>query len=72
MLNLNNKLKELDENNKHIKVSIVGAGLMGKGMVSQMMLVKGMEPSLVVSNQISDAVEAYTLAGVSKGDIVIA
>ncbi|MBU5257465.1 NAD(P)H-dependent oxidoreductase [Tissierella praeacuta] len=72
MLNLNNKLKELHENNKHIKVSIVGAGLMGKGMVSQMMLVKGMEPSLVVSNQISDAVEAYTLAGVSKGDIVIA
>ncbi|WP_313758946.1 NAD(P)-dependent oxidoreductase [Tissierella sp.] len=72
MLNLNNKLKELDENNKHIKVSIIGAGLMGKGMVSQMMLVKGMKPSLVVSNQISDALEAYTLAGVSQADIVIA
>ncbi len=72
MTGLNNKLKELDENKKHIKVSIVGAGLMGKGMVSQMMCVKGMQPSLVVSNKISDAVEAYTLAGVSQDDIVIA
>ncbi|MCQ4924572.1 NAD(P)-dependent oxidoreductase [Tissierella carlieri] len=72
MTSLNNKLKELDENNKHIKVSIIGAGLMGKGLVSQMMLVKGMEPSLVVSNKISDGVEAYTLAGISKDDIVIA
>ncbi|WP_353097559.1 NAD(P)-dependent oxidoreductase [Tissierella praeacuta] len=71
MLNLNNKLKELDESNKHIKVSIVGAGLMGKGMVSQMMLVKGMKPSLVVSNKIFDAIEAYTLAGISKDDIVV-
>lgn len=72
MTGLNNKLKELDENKKHIKVSIVGAGLMGKGMVSQMMCVKGMQPSLVVSNKISDAVEAYTLAGISQDDIVIA
>ncbi len=71
-MNLNNRLKELEENNKRIKVSIVGAGLMGKGMVSQMMLVKGMKPSLVVSNKISDAVEAYTLAGISKEDIVVA
>lgn len=72
MSNLNDKLKKLEEDNKHIKVAIVGAGLMGKGMVSQMMLVKGMKPSLVISNKIQDAIEAYTLAGVSKADIVIA
>lgn len=72
MIGLNNKLKELEENNKHIKVAVTGAGLMGKGMVSQMMLVKGMKPSLVVSNKISDAIEAYTLAGVSKEDILVA
>lgn len=45
---------------------------MGKGLVSQMMLVKGMTPSLVVSHKISDAIESYTLAGISKDDIVIA
>lgn len=72
MSGINTKLRKLEEENKHIKVAIIGAGLMGKGMVSQMMLVKGMKPSLVVSNKISDAVEAYTLAGISNKDIVIA
>lgn len=72
MAGINQRLLELHENKKSIKVSIIGAGLMGKGMVSQMMLVKGMTPSLVVSNKISDAVEAYTLAGIKRDDIVIA
>ena len=45
---------------------------MGKGLVSQLMLVKGIKPSLVISNRITDAVEAYTLAGISRDDIVIA
>ena len=67
-----NKLLELEEKDKSIKVALIGAGLMGKGLVSQMMLVKGMIPSLVVSNKISDAINAYTLAGISKEDIVIA
>lgn len=72
MFGLNNKLKELEENKKSIKVSLVGAGLMGKGLVSQLMLVKGIIPALVVSNKLEDALEAYTLAGVSKDDIKIA
>ncbi|NLY47061.1 MAG: NAD(P)-dependent oxidoreductase [Tissierella sp.] len=71
MSGINNQLKRLEEKNQQIKVSLVGAGLMGKGMVSQMMLMKGMIPSLVVSRKIEDAIESYTLAGVSKDDIVI-
>ena len=71
-MGLNNKLKELHENNKHIKVSIIGAGLMGKGLVSQLMLVKGMRPFLVVSNKISDCIQAYKLAGISEEEIVVA
>lgn len=72
MFGLNRKLKELEENNSPIKVSLVGAGLMGKGLVSQLMLVKGIMPSLVVSHKIRDALEAYTLAGVSRDDIKVA
>ena len=66
------KLLELEEKRQEIKVALIGAGLMGKGLISQMMNVKGMTPSLVVSRKIEDAVEAYTLAGISKDDIVIA
>ena len=72
MLGINNKLKKLHENNTPIKVSLVGAGLMGKGLVSQMSLMKGMKPALVISRRIECAIEAYTLAGISKDDIVIA
>ena len=69
MSGINYQLKILEENAKQIKVSLVGAGLMGKGMVSQMMLMKGMVPALVTSRKIEDAIEAYTLAGISREDI---
>lgn len=72
MLGLNTKLAELDSKNEKIKVSLVGAGQMGKGMVSQMMLMKGMVPSLVVDVNLQNAIDAFTIAGVSKDDIVIA
>src|SRR5690625_954715 len=71
MIGINRKLRQLDVENKHIRVSLIGAGLMGKGMVSQMMLMKGMIPALVASNKLEDAIAAYTLAGVKKEDIII-
>lgn len=71
MIGINRRLMQLEEENKAIRVSLVGAGLMGKGMVSQMILMKGMIPAMVSSNNINDAIEAYTLAGISKDDIVI-
>ena len=42
MIGINRRLMQLEEENKAIRVSLVGAGLMGKGMVSQMILMKGM------------------------------
>lgn len=72
MIGLNNKLLELVENNKQIKVAIVGAGLMGKGMVSQLTMVKGMIPSVLIDRTVKKAVEAYLLAGISREDILIA
>ncbi len=71
MAGINHKLRLLEEENKEIRVSLVGAGLMGKGMVSQMMLMRGMKPALVISRNIKDATEAYKLAGVKDEDIVI-
>lgn len=71
MSGINNQLRILEDQDKQIKVSLIGAGLMGKGMVSQMILMKGMIPSLVASRKIEDAIESYTLAGVARDDIVI-
>ena len=71
MLGINKKLQQLDEKGEKIKVALVGSGLMGKGMVSQMMLMKGIRPSLVIDRHPERAIEAYTLAGVNREDIVI-
>ncbi|HCX64295.1 MAG TPA: NAD(P)-dependent oxidoreductase, partial [Eubacteriaceae bacterium] len=71
MLNLNRRLKELEEQGKPILLGLVGAGQMGKGMVSQVMRMKGMKPAIVVDINVDNAIESYTLAGVDKSDIVV-
>ena len=71
LIGLNNKLKELEKEDKQIKVALAGAGLMGKGMVSQMSLVKGIRPSILVDRTIEKAILAYELAGINREDISI-
>lgn len=71
MLGLNTKLTQLEEAGKQIKVGLIGAGQMGKGMVSQMTLMKGMSPSIVIDINVENAIEAYTLTGVRKEDIAV-
>lgn len=72
MLNLNTKLKELDEQGKKIRAGIVGAGQMGRGMVSQMFCMKGILPAIISDIDIERAKNAYLLAGISSDDIAIA
>ena len=69
MLGLNYRLSALEERGEQIKVSIVGAGQMGKGMVSQMMSMQGMKPAIVVDINVENAIDAYKKAGVSGDDI---
>ncbi|AOT71135.1 NAD(P)H-dependent oxidoreductase [Geosporobacter ferrireducens] len=68
MLGINYKLRALEERGEKIMASIVGAGQMGKGMVSQMMLMKGIKPAVVVDINVESAVRAYKNAGVQEDD----
>ena len=72
MLGLNYKLLQLEENGKHIMTSIVGAGQMGRGMVGQIMSMKGMRPAVVVDINVENAINAYKHAGLKEGDFAIA
>ncbi|AFA49678.1 NAD(P)H-dependent oxidoreductase [Acetobacterium woodii] len=72
MLGLNYKLLQLEENGKHIMTSIVGAGQMGRGMVGQIMSMKGMHPAVVVDINVENAINAYKHAGLKEGDFVVA
>lgn len=64
MLGLNYKLQELEEKGQSIVTAIIGAGQMGMGMTSQMVLMKGMTPSIVVDINIDSATKAFLNAEV--------
>lgn len=72
MLNMNEKLIQREKEGKIIKTGIVGAGQMGRGMVTQMVLMKGIMPAIVSDIDIKNAVNAYHYAGVKDKDIVCA
>ena len=72
MWGINKRLKQLEDEGKPILTSIVGIGQMGRGLVSQMSLMQGMRPAVIVDrnpykmeNALADArigEEAYVLA----------
>lgn len=70
MLNLDKKLLKREEEGKIIRVGIVGAGQMGRGMVTQMVIMKGIMPAIVSDIKIENAVNAFKYAEVSDEDIV--
>lgn len=67
MIGLNYKLAKLEKEGTPILAGIVGAGQMGRGMVGQMMSMKGMRPAVVVDVVLENAISAYNNAGLSQG-----
>ena len=67
MIGMNYKLADLEKEGKPIYAGIVGAGQMGRGMVSQMISMKGMRPAVVVDIDLNNAKNAYTEAGLNEG-----
>jgi predicted homoserine dehydrogenase-like protein len=64
---MNYKLAELEKQGKPIYAGIVGAGQMGRGLVSQMISMKGMRPVVVVDVVPDNAKNAYREAGLTEG-----
>ena len=71
MLGMNRKLAKLEENGTPILTGIIGAGQMGKGMVSQMLAMKGMRPSFVADINIDSAKDALIHAGIAEEQIAV-
>jgi predicted homoserine dehydrogenase-like protein len=65
---MNYKLAELEKTGKPIYAGIVGAGQMGRGMVAQMLSMKGMRPAVVVDVALDNARNAYIDAGLKEGE----
>lgn len=72
MLNINTKLARLQESGRAVQAGIVGAGQMGRGLVSQMLHMKGIRPAIVAARDLSRARTAYQNAAVPDDMIAIA
>ncbi|WP_394121268.1 NAD(P)H-dependent oxidoreductase [Planococcus donghaensis] len=70
MLGINRKLEELERNGEIIKVGVVGAGQMGRGMISQIESMAGMRVVATADIQIANVTNAYVKSGVSADDVV--
>lgn len=71
MLNMNQKLIKRQQEEKIIRTGIVGAGQMGRGMVTQMALMQGITPAIVSDIAIENAIHAFNYAGITDDQIAI-
>lgn len=72
MLGINRELEKLEESGRQINVGLVGAGQMGRGMISQIASMNGMKVVATSDIQIDNVQRAYELAGVAADDVVVA
>ena len=71
MIQMNNRLRALEEEGRTIKIGFIGAGQMGQGLASQMTIMRGMEPAVIVDREPDLAVHAFEGAGFDKDDIKV-
>lgn len=71
MWGMNRRLMELELKGESIMASIIGTGQMGRGMVSQMVLMHGMKPAIIVDIDVNLAKRAYENAGIGPDQYVI-
>jgi len=68
-MSINRQLAELEKNGTYIRVGLIGAGQMGRGMISQIAAMKGMQVVITADIRKENAVNAYLQAGYSETEI---
>ncbi|MFO7928522.1 MAG: hypothetical protein R6U35_02535, partial [Candidatus Humimicrobiaceae bacterium] len=71
MLGLNAKLKDLHRNGNSIKVAIAGVGHMGKGLISHIRSIKGMEVVAIANRNRYTILESLKPLNISTEDSYI-
>ena len=52
MFRMKKKLRKLKESGNTVRVGLVGAGKMGKGLINQMLMIEGMLPFVVADENV--------------------
>jgi len=71
MLNMDRKLQQRAEAGEMIRTGVVGAGQMGRGLITQLVRMQGLTPSIVSARNVENAVNALISAGIDRTDITI-
>ncbi|MFD2830489.1 NAD(P)H-dependent oxidoreductase [Corticicoccus populi] len=71
MLGVNRELVELEKSGKEIRVGLVGAGQMGRGMISQIESMKGMRVAATADINLDNVKHAYSIAGINDADVAV-
>ena len=71
MLGVNRELVELEKSGKEIRVGLVGAGQMGRGMISQIESMKGMRVAATSDINLDNVKHAYSIAGINDADVAV-
>ena len=72
MLNLNARLRELEESGRPIRVGVVGAGQMGSGLVALLARLRGMKAAAVADVALERARGALIASGADPGEVRVA
>ncbi len=71
MLGINRELEKLEKSGQQISVGLVGAGQMGRGMISQIASMNGMKVVATSDIKIDNVKHAYELAGVPAHEVAV-
>ena len=66
-----NRLRKRQQRGETIQVAIVGAGLIGRGIVRQVNVTPGMRPALIVNRTVKRAIDAYIACGYQASEILV-
>src|SRR5438876_3936550 len=71
MTHLFRQLHRLESRNQSIGTAVIGAGLMGRGLIYQLCHTPAMFPSLRVVRDVNKGVDAYRTCGFNPQEIIV-
>ena len=72
MWNIDKRLLKLKQDNKEIQTAIIGAGQMGKGLITQFLMIPGLKPTIISNRTVEKAFNIMVNCGVDENNIFIA
>ena len=70
-MNMFRELRRREQFGRTIRVVVVGQGAMGRGAAAQLAVTPGMSPAILVSRNVTSAVETWVKLGFGREDVVV-